>query len=223
MNNFLVDWSLSVWPLNQPYKVSSKAIGNFQHKLCQKVLPTKKLVHSLVAHYEEHGWPKSIPEFVKKRMKLKYSDDICYFCNQVAGTEHCFSTCPLNQTFFADLTSEIIFLFNCHSHSGITSFKWWFSTHQRLDNFGPDIPGWQLTIGDLGCMPAALGPWLRQHGFFGVPALLLALDKMLQTHVHKLWNFHASTWEAQYQSELGVLQQLHVNQQPLITSFFQHA
>jgi hypothetical protein len=87
MQNPQIDWNKSIWPLLQPFDQGSKAIGNFQYKLCQKVLSTKKLMFALVQQYEKFGWPKSILQQTKARMKLKYSEDLCFFCNFIANTD----------------------------------------------------------------------------------------------------------------------------------------
>jgi hypothetical protein len=119
-------------------------------------------------------------------MKLKYSEDLCFFCNSIANTEHCFSTCFLIQPSLEDLAQRILLLFNSHKAQGITEFSWWFSTNYRKNTFGPNWTGWDPAWGDLGCMPSILGPWLQQHGFWKVGALLDSLDKILQQHVYKV-------------------------------------
>ena len=153
-------------------------------------------------------------------MKLKYSEDLCFFCNTTANTKHCFSDCVLIQSSLEELAQRIILLFNSHKKDAITGFSWWFSTNKKKNTFGPDWTEWNRTWGDLGCMPAILGPWLQQHGFWKVGALLDSLNRIIQQHVYKIWRFHTTTWENQYQSQLQVQEQLRTRSQPIITQFF---
>ena len=220
MMNPLINWNKSIWPLLEPYKNGIKNIGNFQHKLCQKVLPTKKLVFELIQQYEKNGWPKSITTFRKNKMKLKYSNNLCDSCNVIANTKHCFTDCIHAKNQQKILVDNLLPILNTHLKNSITSFNWWFSTNYRRNSFGPTLQGWNLELGDYGCLPVELEKFFQQNGFFKISTLLDKLDRILQIHVWKVWKLHTQSWEDSYQINYQQ-QQIQVSQQqPKISKFF---
>ena len=129
----------SIWPLLEPYQKENKNIANFQHKLCQKVLPTKKFVFELVQQYEKNGWSKSIPLIRKNKMKLKYLNNLCPTCGVAANTKHCFTDCIYAKNQQKILVNTLLLTLNEHRKDSIISFNWWFSTNYRWNSFGPKL------------------------------------------------------------------------------------
>ena len=218
MINPLIHWNKSIWPLLEPYQKENKNIANFQHKLCQKVLPTKKFVFELVQQYEKNGWSKSIPLIRKNKMKLKYLNNLCPTCGVAANTKHCFTDCIYAKNQQKILVNTLLLTLNEHRKDSIISFNWWFSTDYRRNSFGPKLQGWNLELGDYGCLPVELEEFLKKNGFFDVASLMNKLDRLSQIHCWNLWKLHTKSWEENYQNLLQ--QQAQTNQQPTISQFF---
>ena len=82
MNNPLINWNKSIWPLLEPCnqknktKYKHKNIANFQQKLCQKLLPTKKKeqiqkkVKQIIKNIDED------PDFVFKVLNKKSNQQL---------------------------------------------------------------------------------------------------------------------------------------------------
>jgi ribonuclease HI len=216
MVNPKVNWNKSIWPLLEPYHKENKSIANFQQKLCQRVLPTMKFIFELVQQYEKNGWPKSIPLVRQSKMRLKYSNNLCPTCKITANTKHCFTDCVHVKDQQKKLVDIILLTLNEHRKSSILSFNWWFSTDYKRASFGPSLQGWNLELGDYGCLPMELGEFFQQNGFFDIAALLDKLDRFSQIHCWNLWKIHTKSWEENYQNLL----QSQTNQQPTILQFF---
>ena len=115
----------------------------------------------------------------------------------------------------------LLLILNEHKKNAITSFNWWFSSDYRQNSFGPTLQGWNLELGDYGCLPMELGEFFQKNGFFNVSLLLDKLDRTLQIHCWNLWKIHTKAWEESYQIQFQQ-QQLKLNhQQPSISQFFQ--
>ena len=160
MINPLINWNKSIWPLLEPCdnknknKYKHKNISNFQQKLCQKLLPTKKFIFEQVQQYEKNGWSKSIPLIKQKKMKLKYKNNLCDICNNmIANTKHCFSECVRVKDQQKNLVDNLLLILNEHKKNAITSFKWWFSSDYRRNSFGPTLQdgktGILMAVADL--------------------------------------------------------------------------